>query len=412
MKLLHTSDWHLGSTLCGKKRYDEFDLFFNWILDRVEEEQIDVVLISGDIFDTSNPSSKAIEYYFNFLGRMAKSRCRYVVVIAGNHDSPSLLDAPKELLKSLNIHSVGSIPEKIEDEVLVLKDPKDNHFLIVGAVPFLRDQDVRSVEAGESIDQKTQNLLKGIQEHYQDVYALAERKRSQSGGKIPIVFMGHLYAAGGHSIDGDGVRELYIGNLARVSTKTFPAGIDYLALGHLHSAQIINDCETIRYSGAPLPMGFSEADQQKIVLSVEFIDGRIITIKEIPIPHFQDILPISGDFDTVISKIRELKRINKPVWVEITLNEERIIPDFQETINTLIRGSNIEVPKITNTRVIRQVLQQMRIDESLADMDETAVFNRCLDVNKVPEEQRPELLASYNEILTTVHQSDKLLEVN
>ena len=412
MKLLHTSDWHLGSTLYGKKRYEEFDLFFDWVLDCIEKEQIDVVIISGDIFDTSNPSSKAIEYYFNFLGRMAKSRCRYVVVTAGNHDSPSLLDAPKELLKSLNIFAIGSIPEKIDDEVLVLKDLQNNPFLIVGAVPFLRDRDIRSVEAGESIDQKTQNLLKGIQEHYQDVCALAERKRNQLGGKIPIVLMGHLYAAGGHSIDGDGVRELYIGNLARVSTKTFPAGIDYLALGHLHAPQIINDCETIRYSGSPLPMGFSEAQQQKIILIVEFADDRKIAIKEIPIPHFQDIVSISGDFDSIKSKIWELKRINKPVWVEITLNEDRIIPDVQETINTIIRGSNIEVLKITNTRIIKQVLQQMRIDESLADMDETAVFNRCLEVYKVPEEQRRELLASYIEILTTVHQSDKLLEVN
>jgi exonuclease SbcD len=123
-------------------------------------------------------------------------------------------------------------------------------------------------------------------------------------------------------------------------------------------------------------------------------------------------VPIIGDYDSVISKIRELKRINKSVWVEITLNEERIIPDIQETINTIIRGSNIEVLKITNNRIIKQVLQQMRIDESLADMDETAVFNRCLEVYKVPAEQRPELLASYIEILTTVHQFDKLQEVN
>jgi exonuclease SbcD len=410
MKLLHTSDWHLGSTLCGKKRYDEFDLFFNWVLECIEKEQIDVVLISGDIFDTSNPSSKAIKYYFNFLGRVAKSRCRYVVVTAGNHDSPSLLDAPKELLKSLNIYAIGSMPEKIEDEVLVLKDPQNNPFLIVGAVPFLRDRDVRSVEAGESIDQKTQKLLKGIQEHYQNVCALAERKRSQLGGNIPVVVMGHLYAAGGHSIDGDGVRELYVGNLARVSTNAFPSGIDYLALGHLHSPQVINDCETIRYSGAPLPMGFAEAQQQKIVVSVEFIGEREIIIKEIAIPRFQDIMSIAGDFDSVTSKIRELKRINKPVWLEITLNENKIISDVQENINTIIRGSNIEVLKITNTRVINQILQQMRIDESLSDMNETDVFNRCLDVHEVPDEQRPELRASFNEILIEVHQSDTLME--
>lgn len=410
MKLLHTSDWHLGSTLCGKKRYNEFDLFFNWLLDRIEEEQIDVLLISGDIFDTSNPSAKAQKYYFNFLGRLSKSRCQYIIVTAGNHDSPSLLDAPKELLKSLNIYAIGEISENFEDEVFVLKDLKNNPFLIVGAVPFLRDRDVRSVEAGENIEQIPHNLQKGIQEHFQNVYRKAENKRSELGGYIPIVLMGHLFATGGLAIDGDGVRKLYVGNflgnLGGVNTNEFPPGIDYLALGHLHSPQTVNACETIRYSGAPLPMGFVDAKQQKRVVCAEFPSNKKPIIKEILIPRFQDIVSIKGDFDTIISKLKELKAAEKSVWVEIEINDNRVIPDIQELINQHIHNSRVEVLKITNIRERNKILRQIETDESLSDLSEQDVFERYLDERETPDDQRQELLTSFNEILIEIRQRD------
>jgi len=412
MKFLHTSDWHLGKALHGKKRYDELEQFLDWLLDCIETEEIDAVLISGDIFDNSNPSTKAIEFYFNFLGRVAKSRCRYVIVTAGNHDSPSLLNAPKELLRYLDIFAIGSISENIEDEVLVLKDSQNKPVSIVCAVPFLHDREIRTVEPGEDLDDKNRKLLKGIQDHYQAVCDQAELKRSKTGENIPIIVMGHLFAAGGQTTPGDGVRDLYVGNLARVRTDIFTSGIDYIALGHLHSPQIIGNSETIRYSGAPLPMSFGEAEQKKSVVVVEFSDERKPIIKEIAIPRFQEIMSITGDFNLVTSKIRELKKTDKSIWLEITLNDNQIIPDVQETINSIIRGSKIEILKITNTRVINQILQQMKIDESLSDLNETDVFHRCLDVHEVPVDQRPELLVSFNEILLDIHQSDLLMEGN
>lgn len=412
MKILHTSDWHLGSTLCGKKRYNEFDHFFDWMIDCITKERIDVILISGDIFDTSNPSSKAIEYYFNFLSRVAKTRCQYVVVTAGNHDSPSFLDAPRELLKFLNIFSIGEVSDRYDDEVIVLKDQQKNPFLIIGAVPFLRDKDVRSAEAGESSDEKSRNLMNGIQEHYRDVCAIAERRRAEAGKNIPLIVMGHLFAAGGRSAEGDGVRELYIGNLARVNTGIFPSGIDYLALGHLHTPQIINNCETIRYCGAPLPMGFPEVQKQKSIVLVEFVpEGRILT-REIPIPRFQNLISIKGNFETVTSELRELKKKGIPTWVEIILDDDRIIPEIQETALSIVRGSDIEVLKITNLRVTGQILSQMRMDESLDDLDETEVFIRCLDAHNVSQEQRPEFMELFDEILHGIRQKDQMREEN
>ena len=143
MKVLHTSDWHIGRTLYGRKRYEEFEAFLNWLAETIQQEQVDALLVAGDIFDTSTPSNRAQELYYQFLGCVAASSCRHVVLIAGNHDSPSFLNAPRELLKALHVHVIGSIPEKREDEVLLLRRADGSPELIVCAVPYLRDRDIR-----------------------------------------------------------------------------------------------------------------------------------------------------------------------------------------------------------------------------------------------------------------------------
>ena len=412
MKILHTSDWHLGHTLYGKKRYEEFESFLNWLIECINKEHIDVVLISGDIFDNSNPSIRAIELYFDFLGRIAKSNCQYLIVIAGNHDSPALLNAPKELLRSLNIHSIGSISEKIEDEIIILKDSQGTPSLIICAVPFLRDREIRTVEPGEDILEKTQKLLTGIRQHYQKVHEIAESKRNQTGCGIPIVTMGHLFAAGGCSSEGDGVRELYLGNLTRVGIDTFPPGIDYVALGHLHSPQILGGGKTIRYCGAPLLMGFAEAKQKKIVIAIEFNLGKKPVITEIPVPRFQEIASLTGDFRTIANHLQELRASNNPIWVEIILTDQHIIPNIQQHLNEITQGSNVEILKITNTWIVNQIIQQMNVDESLSDLDERDVFNRCLEEFKVPQEQKQELIDSFNLILNDIYQNDELAEAD
>ena len=102
MKILHTSDWHLGKTLFGEKRYDEHEKFLTWLIGVLKDENIDLIIIAGDIFDTTTPSNRAQELYYSFLCNTKTTSCRHVVIIGGNHDSPSFLSAPQELLKHLN----------------------------------------------------------------------------------------------------------------------------------------------------------------------------------------------------------------------------------------------------------------------------------------------------------------------
>ncbi|HQP27484.1 MAG TPA: exonuclease subunit SbcD, partial [Candidatus Syntrophosphaera sp.] len=176
MKILHTSDWHIGRTLCGRKRYEEFEAFLFWLEETLHQEQVDTLLVAGDVFDTGAPSNRAQELYYRFLSRVATSSCRHVVVIAGNHDSPSFLNAPRELLKALHVHVIGGISDNRDDEVLVLSKEAGSPELIVCAVPYLRDRDIRVAEAGENIEDKERKLIEGIRSHYAEVAALAEQK--------------------------------------------------------------------------------------------------------------------------------------------------------------------------------------------------------------------------------------------
>ena len=410
MKILHTSDWHIGRTLYGRKRYEEFDSFLTWLAETIQQNEIDALLVAGDVFDTSAPSNRAQELYYRFLCRVAASSCRHVVVIAGNHDSPSFLNAPRELLKALNVHVVGSSSESLEDEVLVLRSELNAPELIVCAVPYLRDKDIRVAEAGESVEDKERKLLAGIRSHYAEVASFAEQKREELGVDIPIVAMGHLFTAGGQTIDGDGVRELYVGSLAHVTAGIFPASFDYLALGHLHVPQKVNGLETIRYSGSPLPMGFGEAKQQKSVCLVVFNheegQGKPPSVQLIDVPVFQKLERVKGDWESISSRMLELSATDFQGWVEVIYEGEEVIGDLRERLETAVSGTGVEILRIKNNRIIDHVLGQIHEEETLDDLDVNDVFERCLAVHEVPEDQRPELLRAYQETVSSLYEDD------
>jgi DNA repair protein SbcD/Mre11 len=405
MKLLHTSDWHIGRTIYGRKRYEEFEAFLIWLAETIQQNEIRTLLVAGDVFDTSSPSNRAQELYYRFLCRVAASSCRHIVVVAGNHDSPSFLNAPKELLKALDVHVVGSITESPEDEVLVLRNKQDAPELIVCAVPYLRDRDIRVAEAGESVEDKERKLIDGIRTHYAAVATLAEQKREELSADIPIVAMGHLFTAGGQTVDGDGVRELYVGSLAHVTTGIFPASFDYLALGHLHVPQKVNGSETIRYSGSPLPMGFGEAKQQKSVCQIEF-HSTAASVKLVDVPVFQKLDRVKGNWDGILSRILELSASGFRSWLEVIYEGDEVIGDLRERLEAAISGTQMEILRIKNNRIIDRVLGQIHEEETLDELNVSDVFERCLAVHDVSEDQRPELLRAYQEAVSSLYEDD------
>lgn len=419
MKFLHTSDWHLGRTLYGRKRYTEFSAFLDWLTDTIITENIDVLLVAGDIFDTNTPSNRAQELYYQFLCRVSTSCCQHIIIIAGNHDSPSFLNAPKKLLRALNVHVVGAISETNDDEIIIVENSTNSDDLlcdkaIICAVPYLRDRDIRTVEAGESSDTKNSKLALGIKNHYAEVVTIAINKRTElldqiedkgQLPKIPIIAMGHLFTAGGKTVDGDGVRELYIGSLAYIGVDTFPPEIDYLALGHLHVPQCVGNTEHIRYSGSPLPMGYGEAKQTKSIV-IFSIDNDTTTINEVTVPRFQELERITGDADEIETKIKQLKARESLAWLEIEYTGKEVISNLREKIDEIMIDSKMEIRRIKNQRVMDQIVGAIDSGETLDNLDVTDVFERCLNSYAVPIENRSELLESYQEIIKTITEED------
>ena len=408
MKLLHTSDWHLGRTLHGRRRYGEFEAFLDWLAETMVEQGTEVLIVAGDIFDTTAPSNRAQQLYYRFLCQVAASPCRHVVIVAGNHDSPSFLNAPRELLRALHVYVIGNSTEPA-DEVLVLRDGEGTPELIVCAVPYLRDRDIRQVEAGESVADKERKLLEGIRGHYAAVAELAQQQRAALGVEIPIVATGHLFTAGGQTVDGDGVRELYVGSLAHITAGVFDPCFDYVALGHLHVPQKVNDSDIVRYSGSPLPMGFGEARQQKVLCQVTFdrVDGQRSTqIELLNIPTFQQLERISGDWEAIAGRLVELAALEASIWLEIIYQGEEIISDLRERIDAATAGTELAVLRVKNSRIIDRVLGQLHEQETLDDLDVNEVFERCLNQHEVSDEQRPALVHAYREIVQTIHEDD------
>ena len=415
-RILHTADWHIGRTLYAKKRYEEHEAFLGWLVETIRGRGVEVLIVAGDVFDTSTPGSRAQELYYDFL-HAASALCRHIVVIGGNHDSPSFLEAPRKPLEVLGVHVAGKCADDPADDVLVLENDGRVPELIVCAVPYLRDRDIRRSEPGESIEEKERKLIEGIRRRYAGAAEAARERRDTleaeaeagAGGapgfSIPIVAAGHLFTAGGRTVEGDGVRELYVGSLAHAPLSIFPDCLDYAALGHLHVPQKVGGRENVRYSGSPLPMGFGESKQRKSVCIVEFPGGAPV-VDVIDVPVFQELEAVSGDWNGISRRIFELAAANSRAWLEVNYEGDEMVSDLRGRLEECMAGTRMELLRVRDNRVIRRVLKRMDKEEALEDMDEGDVFERCLDAHRVSEDERAELRHTYGEAAASLRDED------
>jgi DNA repair protein SbcD/Mre11 len=373
--------------------------------------------------------------YYQFLCRTAASACRHVVIVAGNHDSPSFLNAPRELLRELNIHVVGNAYADPADEIIMLRDSVGNPELIVCAVPYLRDRDIRSSEPGESFQDRDRKMQQGIMDHYARVMESAEKIRNEHGTDIPVAVMGHLFTKGGRTVDGDGVRELYVGSLAHVPTDVFSESADYTALGHLHVPQTVGGNKTVRYSGSPIAMGFRESTHKKSICVAEFTSRNGVTssaqtaesndaasgsdnhsgqcgtsIRLVEIPVFQTLIRIEGTMETITGQLSKLAESGQNVWVEIEYTGDAAIGSLRETLEEMTAGTQIEILRIKNLSSSRSALNPVQPGETLDELTPEDVFVRCMDNTNVPEETRSDLIRAYREILQSLHETDSHAE--
>jgi exonuclease SbcD len=401
IKILHTSDWHLGRTLNKiRRRHEELEKFLDWLVLVIEQENIDVLLVSGDIFDNTAPSPAAQEQYYNFLTKVKNTACHNVVIISGNHDSASLLNAPAALLKAFKVFVVSD-STIYENQILTLTDNNNTPFLLVGAVPFLKDRDVRISREGESISDKDQSLINGIKNHYQTIAELLAQKQAQYGGKIPVIGMGHLFTSKGQVSPGDGVRDLYAGTLTQVEAESFSPVFDYLALGHLHRPQKAGQ-ETIRYSGSPIKMNFGEPGEKSVTIVT--IGEGALEIKTQDIPVFQELLAIHGDKAEIIIKLMALKKENSLAWLEIIYQGQEIIGDLRKTFEEYLTDSQMEIVTLIDERRTQALMEQMANPVNLTELTYEAVFDRLLTEKEIPQEECQNLRLLFQKIVLSLHE--------
>ena len=344
MRVLHTADWHLGQHfLTGQERSTEQQAFLDWLLTTVQAQNIDALVIAGDIFDTQTPSYTAQELYYTFLVRMQATGCRDIVVVGGNHDSPTMLNASRQLLRQLRIHVVGGVPADPAEQVLTLPGPAGRPGLVVCAVPFLRDRDIRLALAGETPDERQHRIRLSISDHYAALatHDAVRRLREQD---VPVLATGHLYAAGGEAREG-AERDVHVGGLGLVGAEHFPAAFDYVALGHLHRPQVVGGRAHIRYSGSPVPLSFTEADDRQQVLLLEFAGAGAPAITVLPLPVARRLQRFHGTLDEVEADLLAYDNAAFPLvaWADVLVRSDEAPAEVQRRVQAVLQVQRAQV---------------------------------------------------------------------
>lgn len=406
MRILHTSDWHLGQHFMGKSRQAEHQALIGWLLEQVETQAVDAVLVAGDIFDTGTPPSYARELYNQFVVRLSKAGVA-LLLLGGNHDSVATLGESRELLAHLGTTVIAATHEDPATQVIVLPQRNGDPGCIVCAIPFVRPRDVLQSQAGQSAEDKQLSLQTAIQEHYGAVFAAAVERQTAlaaefgpgSGCPLPIVATGHLTTVGAST--SESVREIYVGALEAFPTAAFPPA-DYIALGHIHRPQKVGGLEHIRYCGSPLPLGFDEARQQKEMLLVDVDSDGLKAVTALPVPRFQALVAVSGNLQTLAGAIGAAAAEGtreRPTWLEVTVAEDDYLADLPARIEALTAGWPVEVLRIRRQRGNATARLATEARETLDELSPHDVFARRLQQEELSDEMESALNERYRTVV-------------
>ncbi|MEA5258453.1 exonuclease subunit SbcD [Arcicella aquatica] len=400
MKILHTADWHLGKKLHKYDLHEDHQLFLDWLIATIQEREIDVLLIAGDIFDLANPPAEARMLYYWFLRQMIVQKCK-IIITGGNHDSVSMLNAPKDILAMLDVIVIGGVTPNIEDQIIDLKE------VIVCAIPYLRDADLRQPVEGETPSGRIEAVRNGIKNHYDQLANICHERFPG----IPVIAMGHLYANG--SIGSESEREIQIGNLASFEGSDFSELLDYVALGHIHRPQRVSGKEHIRYSGSPIALSFSEKSDLKVITELEVKHGKITRIEDILIPKNRLLKKISGDFEKVKSQLSSFQNeCLLKAFLEIEVIEELHNPLLTRELNDIIavfEDDNAIVLKhrITFKNEVQSTEELFYEGEHIDDINETEILKRRLEKESgLSEEHQALLMEAFTELLQKVKEEN------
>ena len=402
-RILHTADWHLGARLVENDRIEEHRLFLRWLLETVEKERPDVLLVAGDVFDTSNPPQSAVQLYFEFLAELQRFAPVRVIVTGGNHDSPLTLNAPAGVLRRLDVHVHGCPPETLDNCFSEYTDA------VVCAVPYLRERDVRIASAGQSSEAVAAEIRQGIAAYYKRVL---ERGREIAGHRA-LVTSGHLTVLG--SVTSDSEREIHIGNLGAVDAACFD-GFDYVALGHLHRPQQVGASPFVRYSGSPLPLSFDDSGTEKSVVLAEFKNGSAPAVTLLPIPRFRLLARVSSTAEALRSTFASLRetagRVSQLMpWLELTLTAADGVVGLEREIRDAAEATGVVVLKalLASRPHSADAPASIAAERSLAQMPEQEVFTERLRAAGIDPsaEEGVQLTTTFVELLSRMNAAER-----
>ncbi|WBU48436.1 exonuclease subunit SbcD [Kosakonia pseudosacchari] len=389
MRIIHTSDWHLGQNFYSKNRAAEHDAFLDWLLAAAETHQVDAIIVAGDIFDTGSPPSYARELYNRFVVKLQQTGCQ-LIVLAGNHDSVATLNESKAILaylKTTVVASAGTQPFW-----LYRRDGEPG--AVFCPVPFLRPRDITVSQAGLSGQQKQQHLLAAITDYYQQQFTEACELRGDK--PLPIIASGHLTTVGASK--SDAVRDIYIGTLDAFPAQNFPP-VDYLALGHIHRAQKIGGLEHIRYCGSPIALSFDETGKSKSVNLVTFAEGKLADVTALEVPETQPLAVIKGDFAEICRQLEQWRDApaEQTVWLDIEIESHEYLADMQRKIQQVTEDLPVEVLLVRRSREQRERILSGELRETLNELKVEEVFARRLALAELDDTQNARLHTLFSE---------------
>jgi exonuclease SbcD len=416
LKIIHTSDWHLGQSFINQSRKHEHAAFLAWLIAQVQTQEVDAVIVAGDIFDTTTPPSYAREMYHQFVTQLHALNCT-LVLLGGNHDSVAMLNESLPLLRALGTHMIPNSLATPAEQIVPLSNRQTGAIeAIVCAIPFLRPRDLVVAQSGEDDLSKQARFKAAITDHYANVYQAALNKRKSLGLTIPIIATGHLTAVGIQPSESE--RSIYVGTLENYPKEAFPPA-DYTALGHIHRPQVVSNSQHIYYSGSPIPLSFDELGVDKRVMLVEFANTSDAThvnhepkftphLRSITVPRFQPMQELEGKIEEIKAQLLTYPLANEagtalPTWLLIKLTDANSIQNIANTIAEFAQDRHVVITKIMRIRSPQEQALRAQHHEVLTQLSPNDVFAKRLESEtELNDSQRTELNTTFNDIITKV----------
>jgi exonuclease SbcD len=401
MKILVTADWHIGKRLHNEDLTEDMNLFFEWLLEQIKLNDVKYLLVAGDIFDNNNPSNESTRIYYAFLRKLSALNCK-AIITAGNHDSPSFIDVPKDLLSEFDISVFGIFPgvDRLDEIFVPLKNDSGEVVAVVAAIPFLQDRFVRQVGEGEGAREIAEKIKQGMKSLFAQIGAALH----VSYPVIPKIGMAHLHAQGAQISEAE--REIQIGNQEGISANDLDQ-FDYLALGHIHTGQTVLKGK-IQYASSPISLGFSENRYQHKVVMLE-IENNQIKESEIPVIKNRSLYQLKGTMTEVEEHVKLLKNKYKlQMLLDVLIEEDNYDPRVNDKLNEIKENLAVKNEiKIINTRIHFKDKTATRFSSTfdtneLNNLNPIDVFKSR--INGRSEEEQTKLIELFSAILADTTQ--------